>query len=194
MSAFIERDFDFQGAVYFQDAFLMNVYSFTLTMEVNTDSIYEQNIAMDRIKYLVYEVFENCIFVHDEEKDIIKKYKDAGLKTCATPEEPYDQIISLLLMLKLDAVCEDRLKVINITFTSKLSDDVRFKESILTAQNVYGEGGWYNDSTPNLTVDTKRPGKEKIVKIKHNEWKECGLIWKEKKENSTEIVFSVEDK
>lgn len=193
MNTSIERDFDFQAAVYFENTFLINLYSFTISMEVNTESIHEQNVAMERIKYLVYEVLENSIFVHEEEKDIIKKYQDAGLKVCATPEEPYDQIVALLLMLKFNSICEDRLKVTDILFTSKLSDGVKFKENIITAQHAFEDEAWYNEPSPKLICEkNKKAGKEKIVKLQNNEWKGPGLIWKESKEKPTEIVFSID--
>lgn len=192
MNAQIERDFDFQAAVYFQNTFLVNMYTFTVTMEVVTDSIHEQNVAMDRLKYLVYEVFENIVFVQDTETEMIKLYEAAGIKTCALPEEPYDQIVALLLMLKFESVCEGRLNITDINFTSKLSDQVRFKENIATARATYGESGWWNEPTPQLVCATKRVGKDKVVKIKNNEWNESGLVWKEKKEKSKEIVFNID--
>lgn len=193
MNAQIERDFDFQAAVYFQNTFLINLYSFTINIEVNTESIHEQNVAMDRLKYLMYEVFENAVFIDENEQDVIKLYKAAGLKICTLPEEPYDQIIALLLMLKFESVCEGRLKMLNINFTSKLSDQVRFKEDILTAQHTYGDSGWWIEPTPSIEcTKQKRQGKEKVVKLKNNEWNETGLVWKEKREKSTEIVFNID--
>lgn len=192
MSASIQRDFDFQAGVYFQNSFLMNYYNFSLFMEVNTDSVYEQNIAMERVKFFIYEIIENTIFVHDIEQQLIKKYNEAGLKVCAISQEPYDQIIALLLMLKINAICEDRLKVNEILLTSKLSDDVKFKETIETAQHTFDDNNWYNDPTPCLIIGNKLSGKEKIVKIKNNGWAEFGLQWKEKKEKPKEIVFTID--
>lgn len=193
MSAYIERDFDFQAGVYFQNTFLMNVYSLTLYMEVNTESMHEQNVAMDRIKYMIYECFENCIFVSDQDTEIIQKYQDAGFKLCIIPDEPYDQIISLLVILKLNSVCENRLKVSEITLTSKLSDEVKFKECLETAQVNYPRQGWWNDASPKLSIlKNSKKEKEKVVKIKNNEWKNSGLVWKEVKEISTEILFNID--
>ena len=191
MSAIIERDFDFQAAVYFQSNFLVNLYDFTLTMEVNTDSIHEQNIALERVKYMVYEVFENAVFIQDTEDEMIKLYKAANLKVCKIPDEPFDQILALLIMLKIDSVLENRLKVTDITLTSKLSDLVKFKETIITAQNTFTDNDWYKDPGPTLSTEVpSKRGREKVVKIKNNDWKETGLLWKEKRESPKEIVFN----
>lgn len=194
MSAIIEKDFDFQAGVYFQNTFIINAYSFTLQIDVNTDLVIEQNVAMDRIKYIVYECFENCVFVESNEQDTIKKYTDAGLKVCTIPDEPYDQIIALVIMLKLNSVCEDRLRVSEITLTSKLSDDIRFKETLETAQENFKGNGWYNEITPNISTPYKKDKKEKdkVVKLKNNEWKSMGLLWNEPRNKPKEIIFSID--
>jgi hypothetical protein len=193
MSALIEKDFDFQAGVYFQNNFVLNTYSITLAIDVNTDSIAEQNVAMERIKYLVYECFESCIFVDEAEAEIIKKYNDVGLKVCTLPDEPYDQIVALIVILKLNAVCESRLRIEEIVLTSKLSDDIRFKERLETAQENFKSNSWYHDVTPNIVSNKKdKKDKDKIVKIKNNEWKSIGLLWNEPAKKSTEIIFNID--
>lgn len=190
MNTLIEKDFDFQACVHFQDTFLINFYEFTLFMEVNTDSIREQNVAMDRIKYLVYESMENSIFVNFTDTKAIENYTKAGLKVCIVPEEPYDQIIALLILLKLNSICENKLKITDIKLTSKLSDDVKFNENIETATNAIKVTGWWNEVHPNLCSNLQNK-KEKIVKLVKDTWNDLGLGWKEKKSKSAEIVFSI---
>ena len=73
-------------------------------MEVETESIREQNVAMERIKYFLNECLENSIFVQDTEQKIIEKYSSCGFKVCTVPEEPYDQIITLLMLTKLNRI------------------------------------------------------------------------------------------
>ena len=72
MNTRIEREFTFQAAVYFEGNFIMNVYELLLSMEVGTDSIKEQNIAMDRIGYFLSECISNSVFVEESEKKAIK--------------------------------------------------------------------------------------------------------------------------
>ena len=72
MTTRIERDFTFQAGVYFKDQFLMNVYDIVLYMDVETESIREQNIAMERIKHFLNECLENSIFVQHTEHKIIR--------------------------------------------------------------------------------------------------------------------------
>jgi len=193
MSTKIEKDFSFQAIVYFKNNFLINSYHFTLIINVNTDSILEQNVAMDRIKYLTHEVFQNSVFINENEIAVIKKYIDAGLKVSIIPEDPYDQIIALLLMLKINSVCENRILVSKIILTSDLSDGVRFSEDVETAQQMFLKNGWWNEFNPSLTCTGKTKNKkEKVVKLINNEWNDVGLIWKDRKEKPSEILFSLD--
>lgn len=192
MSALIERDFEFQAGLYFQNKFLLNLYEFQLIMEVNTDSIEDQNIALERIKYFIYEVLENCIFVNETDSEIIQKYRNANLKLCTLPDDPYDQIVSLLILLKLNCICEGKLKVLDITFTSKLSDGVKFKENILTAQHAYSKKNWYSQNDTSIMGEFTKTKKDKIVKLRNDDWKELGLYWSDYKSNSKEIIFNLD--
>jgi len=189
MNVQIEREFDFQACVYFQEQFLVNLYEFSLLMEVQTESIREQNIAMERLKYLVYECFENSVFVAFNETETIEKYSNAGLKVCIIPEEPYDQIIALLILLKSNAIVEGKLKITDIKLISKLSDNVKFIEQIETAVNGIPQDGWWNTIEPHL-YSKSQDKKEKIVKLVKDPWNELHLSWKEKKSKSSEVVFS----
>lgn len=192
MGTRISRDFDFLAAVYFEGNFLINNYSVSLTFTVDTDSIHEQNIAMDRIKFFVNQQLENCVFVQDTEAKIIEKYQNADLKICCLPEEPYDQIITVLLLYKINAICEGRLIATDIQLNSMLSDDVGFLYDIddLTNQHPY-KNGWWTDSSTTITSNVSGK-KEKIVKlVKKTDWANLGLDWKEK-ENCNEIFFMPE--
>ena len=126
MTTRILREFAFQAGVYFEDAFSMNMYSLSICMDVETDSIREQNIAMERIKYFLAESLESSIFVNQAETKLIEKYTTCGFKVCTLPNDPYDQIVTIMLLVKLNAIAEGRLIVTDITLGSQLSDEVNF--------------------------------------------------------------------
>lgn len=197
MNTRIERDFEFQAAVHFEDRFLMNTYTVSLSMLVSTDSIREQNVAMDRMTYFLGEYLESCVFVKSSEKKVIEKYVAAGLKVSTLPEEPYDQIINMLLLLKLNAITEKRLIITDIRLTSKLSDGVSF---CYDNEDVYGpfeQMGWWHESGTSISdLHRVQNKKDKIVKLVNNsnEWNECSLMWQEKPKKSSEIVFMTDEK
>lgn len=197
MSTQIEREFTFQAGVYFEDRFMMNLYDISLSMLVETDSIREQNIAMDRIKHFLSECLESSIFIEDAEKKAIEKFQAAGLKVCILPEEPYDQIVTLILLMKLNAITEGKLLVTDIVLCSDLSDGVKFIydiESVLAA-NPFKQG-WWLESNAQIANAEKSNKRDKIVKLVKtvNDWTPLDLDWKEKTTTSTEIIFTTEDK
>jgi len=188
----IEREFAFQAAVHFEGNFLMTVYELSLGMEVDTASIKEQNIAMDRITYFLSECLENSVFVEHADKKAIEKYLQADIKVCTLPEEPYDQIITILLLLKLNAITEGKLHVNSISLRSGLSDDVRFIYDIATASNhPFSNKAWWTDCTATMSDVAKTNKKDKIVKLikQHCDWASVGLDWEQKEYKTTEIIF-----
>lgn len=195
MATKIEREFAFQAGVYFEGEFLMTIYELSLKMEVNTESIKEQNIAMDRIHYFLHDCLGNSIFVQDSEKKVIEKYIQADIKVCTLPEEPYDQIITILLLLKLNAITEGKLHITELTLHSGLSDDVKFVYDIETVSNhPFGNKGWWADSNTNITYVTKTNKKDKIVRLikQYCDWDSVGLDWEQKEHTATEIIFSTD--
>lgn len=193
MSTTIKRDFEFQTGVYYEQTFLLNYYTINLTLSVETDSIREQNIAMDRIKYFLHECLETSIFVEAGEKKVIEKYLAADLRVCTLPEEPYDQIVTLMILNKLNAITEGRLIVTDIVLSSLLSDEVKFVydyESVAAA-NIFDNGWWSDPSTSINDLPKANNKKDKIVKlVKSNDWAFLGLDWKEKSTKTAEIIFS----
>ena len=187
----IEREFAFQAAVHFEGNFLMTVYELSLGMEVDTASIKEQNIAMDRITYFLSECLENSVFVEHADKKAIEKYLQADIKVCTLPEEPYDQIITILLLLKLNAITEGKLHVNSISLRSGLSDDVKFIYDIDTASNHPFGKSWWTECTTTMSDIAKSSKKDKIVKLKkqHCDWSSVGLDWEQKEYKTTEIIF-----
>jgi phage gp46-like protein len=165
-------------------------------MEVETESIREQNVAMERIKYFLNECLENSIFVQDTELKIIEKYNTCGFKVCTVPEEPYDQIITLLLLTKLNSITEGRLVITDVTLGSRMSDEVRFICDIESPLGPLEAHGWWMDSGTSISSPKKSLKKDKIVKLiktPSTDWAESNLIWKEKDVLSkSEIFFTTE--
>lgn len=166
-------------------------------MEVETESIREQNVAMERIKYFLNECLENCIFVQDTEHKIIEKYTSCGFKVSTVPEEPYDQIITLLLLTKLNSITENRLIITDMTLGSRISDDVKFICDIESPRGPLEMPGWWTDSGTSIADPAKKTiRKDKIVKLfktQSTDWAEYNLVWKEKDHNANcEIVFTTD--
>lgn len=191
----IKQQFAFQAAVYVEETFLMNIYEITLKMHVVTGDSKEQNIAMSRINYMIEDCFQNCVFVYQTETAVIEKYIAANLKVSTTPDEPYDQLLAILLLTKLNIITEGRLLITDITLSSGLSDGIEFLYSPALEHTplTTGISNWWNELNTKIVDFPKRETKkEKIVKLvkKTNDWAHLNLEWQEKPLPTSQIIFT----
>lgn len=191
MNSRIEKDFYFQAALHFEGQFYVNSYDLTLSMLVETDSIREQNIAMERTIHFLTSVLQNSILVKSsktnspEEVKTLQKYKNADMRICELPEEPYDQILGMALIQKLNSIMEGRIKVTDMVIGSVLSDDVRFTIVSEVAEVVLTGSHWWNKSTICINdeeaFNAECKTKSNVVKLFDDcQWVDLGLSWKEK--------------
>ena len=193
MTARIQKDFHFVSGIHLENEFYMNVYEIDLHFNVTSDNIIQQNVALDRIKYMFGAVIENSIFVYEKDTITIEKFDNADLKLCLLPEEPYDQIIGIVLFTKINAITEGRLELTDIRISSKLCDGVSYLHSVEENVGPFNLKGWWNDNGPIFSNKLKNKSK-KIVKLTklYNTWDDLNLGWEQKKPESfsNEIVFA----
>ena len=175
----VEKDFVFESAIHFEEKFMINFYELTLYMEVITDNMYEQNIAIERVNHFLNNVIDSAIFVNQNDKKSIQKYEQADLRVVTIPEDPFDQIIGLILILKLNAIMENKVVINEIRFQSKLTAGIKFHTLAEETEEFRGKH-WWTDTSPNFKEISKSK-KDKVVKLFENDtWAELGLSWKEK--------------
>ena len=97
MNVRLEYDMEFAAALWFNSDFYVNNYQIKLNMVTMTVSGRDQNLALSRIKYFVYEILEHSVFLHSKHLDQRKKLTAAGLRVITLPEEPVDQILGMIL-------------------------------------------------------------------------------------------------
>ncbi len=184
MNTRIERDFCFQTGLYFEGGFHIGVYDITLSMLVETESIKEQNIAMDRINYFLHEVIQGSVLVNSSNHAIIEKYQGADLNVCELPGEPYDQILAMVLLLKLNSITEERLKITDLVIGSSLSDGVRFNIVSEVAESAFSGKYWWNSPcTAMNSRDFEISDQPKVIKLFTDDWVNIGLSWRDMAKN-----------
>lgn len=179
MNTRIEKDYSFLAALHFNDKFYVNNFDITVSMLVETESVYEQNIAMLRSIYLVENLLHDSILISSTEKLAIDKYRQAGLKVCELPDEPYDHLVATILLLKFNAIMENRMTVTDIILSSYLSDGVRYNVVAEIAESIYPRNVWYNKPCPAIE-NIENAEDKNVVKLFENKWLELGLDWKQK--------------
>lgn len=194
MNARIFKEFSFYSAIHANDTFSINSYTIGLEIDVNTEDIKEQNIAMERIKFTLSRI-EDCVFINETEKVAIDNYVKAGIKVCTLPDEPYDQIIAVVLLRKLNAVAEERLVVTDISIQSLVCDDIKFYVSIEETTDFSNKSNvWYNENNVSIADFHKKINKkEKVVSIKKEnfDWNSVGLVWQDPTEKCKSILIEL---
>ena len=195
MTARINRNFEFQCCVHLTE-FYLNVYSVDIEFNVESDSIREQNIALERIKYFLTYCLDGSVLINLSETLAIEKYTEANMKVCTLPEEPHDQIIGIMLLSKINAIAEGKMVATHITLGSRMSDGVMFMHDIEESAGPFNALGWWNNNSTKISEIISNKKNKKILKaINTNEsWEDIYLMWEEPNEvkkvsPTTEILF-----
>jgi len=85
MNVRIEYPAEFLAAVYWEDAVMFNCYRIRCEMVTGTKDHREQNIALERLKFVVFSQLHNSVFIDAREKAAIKRLENAGLRTIPLP-------------------------------------------------------------------------------------------------------------
>ena len=173
----VEKDFYFQAGLHFADEFWINSYDITLSMLVETESEYEQNIAVDRITYYIKNVLQNSILIDCSDQDAIERYQHAGIRVCELPAEPYDQLVAYVLLLKLNSIMEGRLRITDMVLSSMMSDGIRYNVVFEDAESSYAKNKWWNKSCTSIKDDVE--GDNVVRLFETNDWVDLGLSWKD---------------
>jgi hypothetical protein len=182
MNVKIEYPAEFLAAVYWEDAVMMNSYAVRCEMMTNTKDNREQNIALERLKYMLFMQMQNSVFVDQREKAAIKRLEAAGLRTVVLPEQPVDQIVGMMLYSKLDSVMEDRITMTQLKLSSELGENITYFQTDNETIGPFQQKGWWNNADPVIS-DSKSGGK--IVSIKGTTtWQLLGLDWDNEKEET----------
>jgi hypothetical protein len=196
MTARVSTNLNFLAGAYFGGSFFMNSYDIDLTMNIGTESVEEQNIALERIKHLVHEVLTDSIFVNQAETQVIEKYVNADLKVCTLPEDPYDQVIGIMLMLKINSIAEGRLLLTDISICSELSDNVSCMIEVEDNIGPFMSAGWWNECSCKINdVKIKNSSKKVVKLVKHKtDWSDIYLAWDNSKAKiqtpNSEVLFA----
>ena len=188
MNVRLEYPMSFYGSLYYKGQYFSNKFNIVLNLLTGSEDVEEQNIALDRIKYLIKEEVEHSIFVHQQEKALIKKLEAAGMRVIALPEDPVDQIIGMALYYKLNAIVEDRMTILQTRISSEIGENMTYFHCEDEPAGPFEDKGWWDFSDPHFGK-VKTTGK--VVELtKHVSWNDLGLDWFD--ESSSDIEFNIE--
>jgi hypothetical protein len=158
---------------------IMNNYTITLKLLTITTDHNNQNIALDRVKYLVEQCLTDTVFICDSEDDQIELLRAAGIGVTVLPEEPVDQVIGMALFSKFNAIMEGNMLVRSILLSSEAGDDIIYEHDSAEDNHPFeNAGGWWNNHEPTNALESAAGQPDTLVILPVGKlWREVGLEW-----------------
>lgn len=191
MTARLKKTFGFYTGLLYQGKFMVNHWNINLDLLTVSDSSDQQNIAYERMKYWMQHVLDDSILVaHDD--PALATVQNLDARIIALPDEPVDQIIGMMLYLKLNAIMENRMIVAATEIWSTQGDQTSYVH--VGGENLgpdLGQDGWWTDPRPIFSMDRSQKN-GKVVKLdRGSEWQDLGLAWgSTDSDNSSTVVFA----
>lgn len=177
MNARLRKSFGWYAGLVYQGRFMVNHFNCELDLLTVSESAGEQNTAYERMKYYMHHVLDDSILIASDDPTL-DKYLDTGARVIVLPDEPVDQIVGIMLYLKLNAVMENRLVVSRTETWSTQGDQTSYIH--VGGENVgpnLGTDGWWADARPTWSAVRSRAD-DKVVNLERTpEWKDLGLAW-----------------
>lgn len=180
MNTRIEKDFLCQTAIHYNNEFYTNTYSITLSMLVEEcANELDPNVAMDRITHYLDAYIQNSLLIDSEEEEQIEKYNEAGIRTCELPGPPHDQLFASILLLKLNAIMDGKIKITDLLIGSAMSNGVRYNVVSEVAENTLSGNNWWNNNSIAISDRSEHLGDNVVKLFADDPWIEEGFPWNE---------------
>ena len=167
MNVRLQSQFELLASYYWNGQYSVNRYNIILDMITVTYDADDQNIAFDRMKYMLYSVFSDSVFVHQDDSEAIKHFEDLEINVIKLPDVPVDQIVGMMLFYKLNAVCEEKLFITQVGISSSRGQNLVYLHDEEEDSGPFESVGWWHSSEPNCMTNVKN--NNKIVSLGHKE-------------------------
>jgi hypothetical protein len=166
------------AGIWWDSRLIMNNYDVTFKMLTVSSDHANQNIALDRLRYMADQCFTDAVFICETEQEQIKKLHAAGIKTAVLPEEPVDQIIGMVLFAKMNAVMEGQILIRSVLLSSTAGDSIIYEHDHSEEIAPFDQLGWWLDPDPVHEFRSTDLESDSVLVIPDNTvWRDVGLEW-----------------
>jgi hypothetical protein len=179
MNIDIEKTFAFSSVLVMPDLEpCINEYDVRLRMRVESPDSTEYNIAYMRIKHWFYEIMQGAVLI-DHGDSRRQAWANTGMRCMDFPTEPFDQVLGMMLMSKLEAITQQRIIVLQTAITSSRDDYVYYVCDHGDGLHWFEKPGWWNDAGPVHCYPDKNKAKSgKVISlVRIQDWKQHDLDW-----------------
>ena len=194
----VEWSTPFMVCIIADEDIVPNTYEISIGLSPETDNVQYQNIGFERIKYFLRNICQNSVLIsiHNDKFVTVRSVMNTT-KFMTLPDEPYDQLIVVLLFQKINAILGKHFHCDYITLESFQGENVKYQfdtdyDGSFVEDKIYFIGElrdkklpwWYRDDT------TISDDFDKIEVNQDITWSELGLSFRKnkKKETTGEVI------
>jgi hypothetical protein len=179
-----------ESVLCYDDTLLPNQYTLTVDFNITTDNGDEQNIAFDRIKYLVDSVLQDAIFCSIDDEKTGYFQSNFKQKIVTFPVPPQDLAVASVLFAKIRSIVDGRLDIeavkiqssqgdnVSINFTEEFAEDGTMLDSHELIKAAGKTPWWYRDDCGTADfVSFNEASKELTFVVDVTGWEDTGLTW-----------------
>ena len=179
MNVRLRYNITFPAAAWFDGELMMTNYTLALNFLTQTLDPQDQNIALDRVKYFLLNELHSTIFINQADIERAEAFTDVGLNVTTLPEEPVDQVVSIMLYYKLNAIMEGRMKITELVMSSEAGDGIEYFHNENEHTDLFpATGWWYEPTLCHSNVELEDETDDNVIAIGSNtEWQDQDLGW-----------------
>ena len=193
----VEWSSPFMTTVMSYDDIVPNTYECTLGISPTTNNTEYQNIGFERIKFFLRNICQNSVLIsiHNKKFNALKKLTCSNIITL--PDEPYDQLLIVLLFHKIDAILEEHFYCDYIVLESFQGENVKYQFNAEYDSTFVDDTNYFSDKLKEKKLpwwyrgdtSTSDTFKDMTIDVPFT-WDDVGLSYKnnKKKESKGEIV------
>jgi hypothetical protein len=191
MNVRLIKTWQWHSGLVYRDAFYINTYTATIHMHTTSMYDHDHDTAYGRMDYWFEEVMQDSVMINAD-SPMIKAYVATGQRLLQFPDEPVDQLVGIMLCLKLNSITEGRLVITDVDLSSVHGADMTYQHNQAEAVGPMAAAGWWRDARPVWSHAVSPSRANKVVALNRSaEWNSLDLDWEPaQRSQDSSIVFA----
>jgi hypothetical protein len=176
MNVKLRKVFDFATGIVYNSEFHVNHYTASVSMTTVSDDPDEHNIAYERMKWWIDFVLGDSIIINENDP-LLAQWMATEQRILVLPDQPVDQLVGIMMYLKLTAIVEGRINIDRIDVESTVGDNIEYIHYATENLGPLSIDGWWKDAGPTWAgTKKKRSRNNNVIKLdRSKEWAELDL-------------------
>ena len=190
MNVRLIKTWQWQSGLVYDDTFYINSYSVATHMHTTTMHDHDHDVAYGRMEHWFQEVMQDSVMI-SADCAVARAYAATGQRLLVFPDQPVDQLVGIMLCVKLNSITEGRLIITDVDLSSVHGADMLYQHNHAEAQGALSAAGWWRDAGPTWHDRTVPTRAAKVVKLRGvADWHSLDLDWQPcKRSTDSAIVF-----